>query len=166
MIRNLRFFCQRVLPVVYDDSLSFQELLYKVVAKLNEVINITNDVEGQIEAEVKQILDEWEADGTLERIINTEIFEDLKIFYIPEDYQAVGDGETDCTQNFAECMADMDAGPIKMLFIPPGKTYKLTETIAIPEGCTVFGAGADSIVYLDDSHMDGFSQQFFFLFRE
>lgn len=151
MIRNLRLFCQRVLPIVYDDSLSFQELLYKVVAKLNEVINVTNDVEGQIEAEVRQILNEWEADGTLEKIINTEIFEDLKIFYVPEDYQAVGDGETDCTQNFAACMAAMDAGPIKMLFIPPGKTYKLSETIAIPEGCTVFGAGADSVVYLDDS---------------
>ena len=32
------FWCQKVLPLVYDESLSYYEVLCKVVAKLNELI--------------------------------------------------------------------------------------------------------------------------------
>lgn len=35
-----RFWCQKVLPAVYDDSLSYYELLAKVIEKLNEVIDM------------------------------------------------------------------------------------------------------------------------------
>ena len=41
-ISNLRFWCQKVLPLVYDDSLSYYELLCKVVQKLNETIDLAN----------------------------------------------------------------------------------------------------------------------------
>lgn len=41
-IGAFRFWCQKVLPVVYDDSLSYYELLCKVVAILNVVIENTN----------------------------------------------------------------------------------------------------------------------------
>ena len=34
-----RFWCQKVLPIVYDDSLSYYELLNKVVVYLNNVIS-------------------------------------------------------------------------------------------------------------------------------
>ena len=37
-IRPFRFWCQKVLPLVYDDSLSYYELLNKVVDYLNNVI--------------------------------------------------------------------------------------------------------------------------------
>ena len=42
-IGQFRFWCQKVLPAVYDDSLSYYELLCKVIAKLNEVVEIVND---------------------------------------------------------------------------------------------------------------------------
>ena len=35
---SFRFWCQKVLPLVYDDSLSYYELLCKVVQYLNDVI--------------------------------------------------------------------------------------------------------------------------------
>ena len=38
------FWCQKILPAVYDDSLSYYELLCKVVDKLNEVINNVNAI--------------------------------------------------------------------------------------------------------------------------
>lgn len=38
----LRYWCQKILPAVYDDSLSYYELLCKVVDKLNEVVEQTN----------------------------------------------------------------------------------------------------------------------------
>lgn len=41
-VGELRFWCQKVLPLVYDDSLSYYELLCKVVHKLNETIELGN----------------------------------------------------------------------------------------------------------------------------
>lgn len=38
MVDKLKFWCFKVLPLVYDDSLSYYEVLCKVVEKLNEVI--------------------------------------------------------------------------------------------------------------------------------
>lgn len=42
MIDNLRYWCNKILPLVYDDSLSYYEVLCKTRAKLNEVIDSTN----------------------------------------------------------------------------------------------------------------------------
>ena len=49
MIDKLRYWCHKILPMVYDDSLSYYEFLCKVNAKLNEVIDSTNE-----------LLDGWE----------------------------------------------------------------------------------------------------------
>lgn len=48
MIEELRYKTQAVLPTVYDDSLSYYELLNKVVQKLNEVIEQINVLTEQI----------------------------------------------------------------------------------------------------------------------
>jgi hypothetical protein len=42
MIDNLRYWCHKILPLVYEDSLSYYEVLCKTRAKLNEVIDSTN----------------------------------------------------------------------------------------------------------------------------
>lgn len=42
MIDNLRYWCHKILPLVYDDSLSYYEVLCKTSTKLNEVIDSTN----------------------------------------------------------------------------------------------------------------------------
>lgn len=42
MIDKLRYWCHKILPLVYDDSLSYYEVLCKTRAKLNEVIDSTN----------------------------------------------------------------------------------------------------------------------------
>lgn len=42
-IQQFRFWCQKVLPAVYDDSLSYYELLCKVIEKLNELISKDNE---------------------------------------------------------------------------------------------------------------------------
>ena len=43
-----RFWCQKVLPLVYDDSLSYYELLCKVVNYLNNVIEDMKDLSGDV----------------------------------------------------------------------------------------------------------------------
>lgn len=40
--------CQKILPLVYDDSLSYYEAVCKVVAKLNEVIKASNEIPNYI----------------------------------------------------------------------------------------------------------------------
>ena len=52
MITKITFWCQKVLPVEFDDSLSYYEQLCKVVDKLNEVINDTNKAFNQLETDV------------------------------------------------------------------------------------------------------------------
>lgn len=42
MINNIQYWCNKILPLVYDDSLSYYEVLCKTSAKLNEVITSTN----------------------------------------------------------------------------------------------------------------------------
>ena len=41
-VDSFRFWCQKVLPLVYDDSLSYYELLCKVVNYLNNTIADVN----------------------------------------------------------------------------------------------------------------------------
>lgn len=70
--RAFRFWVQKALPLVYDDSLSYYELLCKVVdyinnltSDVNNMVNVVNEAEGFIEgAETKlqETLDKGESD--------------------------------------------------------------------------------------------------------
>lgn len=92
-IRPFRFWCQKVLPLVYDDSLSYYELLCKVVAKLNEVVDNENQlneafqqlkdwVENYFDSHdfqqmVNDKLDSMVEDGTLGSLINDKLLGDI-----------------------------------------------------------------------------------------
>lgn len=52
-----RFWCQKVLPLVYDDSLSYYELLCKVVGKLNELAENQNNMSDEIKAVANDLND-------------------------------------------------------------------------------------------------------------
>jgi hypothetical protein len=70
-IETLQYHVHNVLPTVYDESLSFMELLNKVMLKLNETIGEVNVYFGEnIEVHVEAIMEEWKTDGTLDAIIN------------------------------------------------------------------------------------------------
>ena len=91
-VKPFRFWCQKVLPLVYDDSLSYYELLCKVVDYLNKVIEDVNtladDVEEferlfielrdyvnnyfanlDVQQEINHKLDEMAEDGTLATVM-------------------------------------------------------------------------------------------------
>lgn len=53
---NVTACCQKVLPLVYDDSLSYYEVLCKVQHKLNELIEINNTIRDEIHKEYVKIL--------------------------------------------------------------------------------------------------------------
>lgn len=61
MIKPVHFWCQKVLPLVYDESLSYYEVLCKVRDKLNEVIELSNSWDEQYKQlqEAIQEIQEW-----------------------------------------------------------------------------------------------------------
>lgn len=67
-LKSFRFWCHKVIPLVYDDSLSYYEFLCKVMKKLNEVIDLLNAHSQEIErfetditAQFNQLRAEFEA---------------------------------------------------------------------------------------------------------
>ena len=78
MIEDIKWWCYKVLPLVYDDSLSYYEVLCKVVAKINEIIPVVNITDEKITSEVDKQLQAMIADGTFNDIINTQIFGELE----------------------------------------------------------------------------------------
>lgn len=60
-LRHFRFWCQKVLPLVYDDSLSYYEVLCKVVHYINNLIKTQNEMIDELD-ELKEDLEkvqEW-----------------------------------------------------------------------------------------------------------
>ncbi len=68
-IYTFRYWCQKILPAVYDDSLSYYELLCKVVDKLNEVIALVQGSPAVVEqmqsdiAELQELFEQFKEHG-------------------------------------------------------------------------------------------------------
>lgn len=97
------FWCQKVLPLVYDESLSYYEVLCKVRDKLNELIEqdeVFGEALKQLQNELAQI-NQWIANfntdfvkKTVEKFIATMIFVGINdagyIFYdMPESWEDI-----------------------------------------------------------------------------
>ena len=41
-IKNLDYRIQKILPLLYDDTISYEELLYSITNKMNEIIGFAN----------------------------------------------------------------------------------------------------------------------------
>lgn len=102
-IEKLRFWCFKVLPLVYDDSLSYMEVLCKVKYKLNEIIDSMNGLDDTIKeleeviAQVQHWIDTFDT-SVIEKWINehlasmfyVEINDDgYFVIYIPEGWKDV-----------------------------------------------------------------------------
>ena len=102
-IDKVKFWCYKVLPLVYDDSLSYYELLCKVVSKLNELIekyasfdDVVTEIQSAIDALQKQI-DEFDT-TYIEKLIKDKLANMIYvwisdagyfIYYIPESWNDV-----------------------------------------------------------------------------
>lgn len=102
-IKHFRYWCCKVLPLVYDDSLSYYEVLCKVVDYLNHVITDVNQVNTDLEglradlAIVQAWVNNFDT-TTLERLIAdhiaTMIFVEISDdgyfnYYIPDSWQDI-----------------------------------------------------------------------------
>lgn len=127
---------QRILPLVYDDSLSYYEVLAKVVEKINILINNNNN----IPAYVKQVFNEFIESGQLEILVKQIIDRQdivVNVKYPPEGVTAAhGDGATNDTDAFNSCIAYGVKNGIPV-YIPAG-TYML-DAMTINGNVQIFG---------------------------
>lgn len=156
-----RFWCQKVLPLVYDDSLSYIEVLYKVVDYLNKLGSDFNTlaeafeslyqyvqqfVDEEIEPIIDAKLEEMLEDGEIEAIVRRLMAMD---YVTPDMFGAVGDGDTDDT--VAVQLAFRSGRNVCFMM---DKIYKITDTIhidkAYPNSATPEGAAE-----WDELHEEG-----------
>ena len=103
LLDKFRFWCQKVLPLVYDDSLSYYEVLCKVVEYINNLIEqdkvFADDIaELQTElAQVQEWIDNFDtsyAEQIIKDHIATMIFVEINkqgyiVYYIPEEWEDI-----------------------------------------------------------------------------
>lgn len=102
-LKHFKFWCQKILPLVYDDSLSYYEVLCKVVDYINKLIDDENSAIGQI-AELKkelEVIKKWIADFNtsfaeeiIKKYLATMIFVEISdsgyiVYYIPERWEDI-----------------------------------------------------------------------------
>lgn len=118
--KPFKWWAQNVLPLVYDDSLSYMELLAKVTNYLNNTINDVSTMENNIDT----LVDTYKE---LEDYVNN-YFTDITLnnlgFVTPQMFGAVGDGVVD------DSAAINTALTYGNVVIPEG-TYLITTSLAI-----------------------------------
>lgn len=102
-LNHFRFWCQKVLPLVYDDSLSYYEVLCKVVNYINNLIDTSNQIieyVDELKAELKVVQD-WidnfdtsYAESIIREYLATMIFVEISdagyfVYYIPESWDDI-----------------------------------------------------------------------------
>ena len=140
-VTNFWFWCQKVLPLVYDDSISYYEVLCKMSEYLNQVINNVNALPDIIDDAVKEYIESGEIQKVLNEMLQN--FNPINVKNPPAELTpAKGDGETDDT---AALQAIIDYGAehnFPMIF--PAGVYRVT-SLNVPETAYFWGVGNPTI---------------------
>ena len=138
---KFRFWCQKVLPLVYDDSLSYYEVLCKLRNFVNElaerIANLFDEMADDIQNYVYQWLDEHpEATTTVQdgSLTINKFVQGALEYVTPTMFGAVGDGLTD---DYEKLQAMFDTGlPVLM----SDKVYCTSEEL-VYNGNYISGTG-------------------------
>lgn len=136
-INDFKFWCQKVLPLVYDDSLSYYEVLCKMSEYLNGVIDNVNELPEMVNEAVQN----WISSGDLQNALNALLqgYNPINVKNPPQGLPAAkGDGETDDTYAL-QYLADYADDNNLPLFFPSG-VYRAS-SLQI-HGITMFGYNA------------------------
>lgn len=134
-VSPLYYWVQRVLPLVYDDSLSYYELLNKVVKKLNDLIKNN----ANLPAYIQELIESYITSGAIEQVVSTVIANFiLNVKYPPAGLTpAVGDGTADDTIAIQGCIDYANTHGGKAVYFPSG-AY-LTQSLTLKNNVSLVG---------------------------
>ena len=103
MLNTFKMWCFKVLPLVYDDSLTYYEVLCKVVQYINQLIEQDKVFAGEIEQLQKDlsVVQKWinnfdtsYAEDIIKKYLATMIFLEISdsgyiVYYIPETWKDI-----------------------------------------------------------------------------
>lgn len=134
-VKPLYYWVQHILPLVYDDSLSYMELLGKVTKILNELVENNNLLPDYI----MQLIKEYISNGEIEKVLS-EVLANymLNVKFPPKGLTpAVGDGSADDTEAIQGCIDYAYQNGGMAVYFPSG-AY-LTQPLTLNEKVTLFG---------------------------
>lgn len=102
-LKHFKYWCYKVLPLVYDDSLSYYEVLCKVVTYINNMIDNLKDVGNDVTSlqaalkEVQNWIDNFDTsylESLIAKYLTTMIYVHITdagyiVYYIPETWQDI-----------------------------------------------------------------------------
>lgn len=152
-LKPFRYWCQKVLPLVYDDSLSYYELLCKVVDYLNKTMEDVETLHGDVTnlhtayKELQSYVNNYfstldvqeEINKKLDELVNSGRLDIMLSIFIPyvtlEMFGGVGDGVTDDTQALKNAIeSSYETG---RAIIVTEKNFLITETIDIIQSVNI-----------------------------
>lgn len=155
-----RMWCQKVLPLVYDDSLSYYELLCKVVEYLNETMGDTMwlydefvklktfvdnyfdnlDVQDEINHKIDEMIENGQLDYILERLTPKHA-STVKYFYIDTtngDDSNNGESPETAFKTFERGWRLLNQGFINLgLYLMRNGTYYIPADVRVLDTCTL-----------------------------
>ena len=134
-VKPLYYWVQHILPLVYDDSLSYMELLGKVTKILNELVENNNLLPDYIIQLIKEYISSGEIEKVLSEVLANYM---LNVKFPPKGLTpAVGDGSADDTEAIQGCIDYAYQNGGMAVYFPSG-AY-LTQPLTLNEKVTLFG---------------------------
>lgn len=133
LLHRFKFWCQKVLPLVYDDSLSYYEVLCKLTDYINSLIEREDSLEEFLESvrnDIDQLKEEWPE------------YKEM----IQNDMEAFQDAVRDELAGMQEILDDIKNGKYIDLYLDSIKKYideNLQNLVSGIVKYVVFGLSAD-----------------------
>ena len=134
-IKELRYWVHKVLPLVYDDSLSYYELLNKVVVKLNELIENNAKIPDFVSGMIEEFITSGDIEQVVANVLKSYI---LNVKYPPNNLTpATGDGTTNDTVAIQGCIDYAHSIGGASVYFPSGDY--LCDSLTIYDDVSLFG---------------------------
>lgn len=152
-VEKIRYWCNKILPLAYDDSLSYYEVLARVQEKINELIEAHNELPDYIKEAVIAYAHSDEFNDYIKTIFANLV---VNVKYPPAGLKAaVGDGVTNDSDAFQNVLDYCNANQ-RIMFIPDGK-YVITRKLYM--SYPVIGASDDTVYILAPKNTVVFSNE-------
>ena len=134
-VKPMFYWVQHILPLVYDDSLSYMELLGKVTKTLNELVENNNLLPDCIMKLIKEYISSGEIEKVLAEVLANYM---LNVKFPPAGLTpATGDGTADDTEAIQGCIDYAFNNGGMAVYFPSG-SY-LVQSLTLRNKSTLFG---------------------------